>query len=525
MINKNSLITIFCMILISMPFIFGINSVQKQLNRIKIEARLTDTDPVENAPPIVAFTTIALGSFRGLIADILWLRAVSLQEKGQYFEMVQLASWMTKLQPRFTGATAFLAWNMAYNISVTFSSPEDRWRWVQRGIELIRDEALDYNPGDPLLYKELGWIYQHKIGNVLDDSHLYYKNQMAIELMKVFGAADPDWGFLASSPADKMELQKVFPSGDSLWKAIEESGYDSFDKLEEQFRILGKLPPKVEELIKDQSKIKILDSYFRKSWMLSKFKLDPRKILVINKKYGKFDWRLPEAHAVYWAELGIEHDRSGEVNIQCERMITQSLKDAFMGGRLIIVDKENFKSFMTVPNLNITDTVIKAYQDAYERQDSKSFRDALKNFMKDVIVVLYNFGRYSKAQKYLDYFKKDFPEEAGASGSLDLFVLKEWTEDVKDASMQQAMDIVGGLIFRSCFFLVYGEHEAAVSHERLARFVYYRYKLSRKDWVRTGLPEYSKIKDEMTQNCLKNFPKPLAENLKWALEEEKNIKH
>ncbi|HRU00833.1 MAG TPA: hypothetical protein P5239_03950, partial [Victivallales bacterium] len=163
-------------------FIFLSNLLQIKINKIRDEKKLTDTTIIENAPPIIAFTTVALGSFRGLLADLLWLRVIRLQDQGQYFEMVQLASWITKLQPRFTGATAYLAWNMAYNISVTCSSFEDRWRWIKKGIELIRDEALFYNPGDPILYKELGWIYQHKLGNIMDDANIYYKNQLALEM-------------------------------------------------------------------------------------------------------------------------------------------------------------------------------------------------------------------------------------------------------------------------------------------------------------------------------------------------------
>ena len=48
------------------------------------------TGQINNAPPLVSFTTMALGSFRGLIADLLWLRAASLQQDKNYFEMVQL---------------------------------------------------------------------------------------------------------------------------------------------------------------------------------------------------------------------------------------------------------------------------------------------------------------------------------------------------------------------------------------------------------------------------------------------------
>ncbi|MBN1269228.1 MAG: hypothetical protein JXB04_06545, partial [Kiritimatiellae bacterium] len=44
---------------------------------------LTQAAPLENTPPLVAFTTVALGGFRGLVVDALWMRAARLQEEGR----------------------------------------------------------------------------------------------------------------------------------------------------------------------------------------------------------------------------------------------------------------------------------------------------------------------------------------------------------------------------------------------------------------------------------------------------------
>ncbi len=101
--------------------------------------------------------------------------------------MVQLADWITKLEPHFTQVWLVQAWNMAYNISVKFKDPSDRWRWVQRGLELLRDEGLQYNPHDVLIHRELAWFFQHKMGANLDDAHVYYKQAWANEMADVFG--------------------------------------------------------------------------------------------------------------------------------------------------------------------------------------------------------------------------------------------------------------------------------------------------------------------------------------------------
>src|SRR6185437_8054050 len=72
---------------------------QRYLNHEREVMGLTRIAPLENAPPVLAFTTKALGGFRGLISNALWIRASELQEDGKYFEMVQLADWITKLEP------------------------------------------------------------------------------------------------------------------------------------------------------------------------------------------------------------------------------------------------------------------------------------------------------------------------------------------------------------------------------------------------------------------------------------------
>ncbi len=166
---------------------FGSSRIQRVMNHDREALGLTRVTPLENAPPILAFTTVALGGFRGLISNALWIRANDLQENDKFFEAVQLADWITKLEPHIGQVWYFLGWNMAYNISVKFSEPEDRWRWVQRGIELLRDKGIPWNPDDTLLYRELSWFYQHKMGANLDDAHQFYKTAWASEMQELFG--------------------------------------------------------------------------------------------------------------------------------------------------------------------------------------------------------------------------------------------------------------------------------------------------------------------------------------------------
>ena len=50
----------------------GVGWLQQSLNRDRDLLGLTRAEPLENAPPVLAFTTVALGGFRGLISNALW---------------------------------------------------------------------------------------------------------------------------------------------------------------------------------------------------------------------------------------------------------------------------------------------------------------------------------------------------------------------------------------------------------------------------------------------------------------------
>lgn len=130
---------------------------------------------------------IAMGAFRGLFVNMLWIRANNLKEEGKFHEAMTLARAITQLQPRFPQVWVFHAWNMAYNISVSSQNPEERWQWVNRGVDLLRSEGVVYNPTAMPIFRELGWIFLHKIGGYTDEANQYYKRALAAEWTEILG--------------------------------------------------------------------------------------------------------------------------------------------------------------------------------------------------------------------------------------------------------------------------------------------------------------------------------------------------
>ena len=108
------------LLLLAAALLAGSGRVQQSLNRDRDRLGLTRASALTGAPPLLAFTTVVLGGFRGLISNYLWIRANDLQLDDKFFEAAQLADWITALEPHFSHVWRFQAWNMAYNISVKF---------------------------------------------------------------------------------------------------------------------------------------------------------------------------------------------------------------------------------------------------------------------------------------------------------------------------------------------------------------------------------------------------------------------
>ena len=70
---------IICLVSVLLAFILLIFAGRQldYINSQRQEMKLIINAPLENAPPSLAFATVAMGAFRGLVVDVLWMRADS----------------------------------------------------------------------------------------------------------------------------------------------------------------------------------------------------------------------------------------------------------------------------------------------------------------------------------------------------------------------------------------------------------------------------------------------------------------
>lgn len=422
----------------------GVFHIQNALNTDRERLGLTKNAPLENAPPVLAFTSVALGGFRGLIANALWIRLNELQDDEKFFEMVQLADWITKLEPHFVQVWIMQGWNMAYNISVKFKDPEDRWRWVQRGISLLRDEGLKYNPDETLIYREISWFYQHKMGQNLDDAHTLYKRRWADEMQAVLGD-HPNFAELANPTTD--------------------------------------------------------DARRRAKILRDKYKLDPVVMQQVENEYGPLEWRLPDAHAIYWAELGRRKAKPADQET-LRRSIYQTMQQACIRGGLT---KSVTGQFMLGPKLDLVPKVSAAYERmiAEEPAIKDNMRNAHKNFLRTAVYLLYVDGRQKQAQYWYDYMKKLYADAVRPGVDLDDYCLANITDEVTDTDVNKVTIIVEGLLRQSFMRLMNDEDDSATNFERLAKRLYERHQAKTPGTHdRITLPPYSSMRSKVLNELL-----------------------
>jgi len=422
------------LLLLAAVLLAGSGQMQKALNRDREQLGLTRMNALENAPPVLAFTTVALGGFRGLIANALWIRANDLQNDDKFFEAAQLASWITDLEPSFTQVWLFQGWNMAYNISVKFKDFPDRWRWVERGIELLRDEGLRYNPDDLLIHRELAWFFQHKMGANLDDANAYYKQQWAMEMMPFFGPHGTNFSELTS-------------------------------------------PTTAEARTNAQV-------------LREKFKMDPVFAQKVDAQYGPLDWRLPEAQAIYWGAVGLQKAKEHPDKVKAADLITlrriiyQSMLQAFHHGR--IIDDPFAKTSTLEPNLDLVAKVNDAYVTLMgeDEQYSNHISNAHRNFLKDAVYFLYENNRVAEAAQWYKNLGEKYPDKPILDNdqnsfprnlTLDEYAVARVQSELGDTSQERIIGVIQGLLARSYYELTIGQDDRSAGFRLLARKVYDNY--------------------------------------------------
>jgi hypothetical protein len=431
-----------------------LNKIQEQ----REQYRLTENRPLENAPPELVMATTALGGFRGLIIDYLWLRATELRSKGSHYEIVQIYDWIGKLEPRIPDVWSFTAHEMVYNICVTMPTAEERWRWILRGIEHIRDFGLFYNQNSPKLYWHLGLIFWDKVGlNPVDEHAFYYRKQWAEMMEEVLGET-PNLRELAEfsqavpSFLDEPEIQSLLIAA----KAID------IDLPQEFFGMKNLPQPKqasLQNLLKEshhKAAFQKLSAYLRARRLRLEFKMDPKKMLALENQYHHVDFRLTFNHALYWAEEGIQIVASqpalkeSVISRNLDRLKYAALQQNFEYGRVV---SKGERGLVCIPNFEVLQPLHELFEAMQNKWGEEKGLLSHEVFLREVVWNCYLYNRRKEAQKYYQILARKFAR-ADYQQDLDSYATQQIGNQVKFIGRRlEVENYIVGILVLSCHAL------------------------------------------------------------------------
>ena len=121
------------------------------------QANLGEIDP---ASETMRFACLGAKCIAG---TLLWDRLNEYRKVEDWTSFSATLEQIKRLYPNFYSVWDFQAHNVSYNISVEFDDYHDRYAWVMKGIEFLREGAA-LNRFEPRLLNRMGWFLGQKIG-------------------------------------------------------------------------------------------------------------------------------------------------------------------------------------------------------------------------------------------------------------------------------------------------------------------------------------------------------------------------
>jgi len=547
----------------------GAGQAVQRLHSMRVRYGLTN-EPLKGVSPQLALATQALAWGRGIIIDVIWIRMEALKRQGRFFELVQLARWACDLAPRIPAVWDIQAWNMAYNVSCQIDYLPDRWAWVWKAIELLRDEGIPANPNSPELYQSLAWTIFHKIGEQDDNAHPFYKQRLA-ELMQVVlggGGDEPTLKALAAAPHTREELLQDA----DVRRLVDRCAALGFDIIDGFFEILydtPSVPAEVKSLIREPANRQAANKvavFARARRLREKYKMDPQRMLELRKTYrdseghdAPFDWRSPYPHAIYWATLGLEvldrverrlYDTAEEFGfsiklkesrgpgdifgpdktfyehqrVQLKRIVYYAMQSLVARGR-VLFDAKGRIMLDYGTDYRFADAALPLFEEAIEEFSERyanTTKDAFINFLANGVLEFHFMGQQAKSLEYYKLLSEKFPQVVEKFDGYDDFLQEQLRLFTSAMTYSDARQLVRGYIYRAMIARAANEEDHALALEKEAREIAEHWVDSDSKALRSAI-RYDKIRESVIVEFLTGrvrLAAPELENLKRLIGEK-----
>ncbi|MDD5261538.1 MAG: hypothetical protein PHD76_06770 [Methylacidiphilales bacterium] len=169
----------------------------------------------------------ALGGFRGLAANFLWISLTGAWEEKQWTRVRTLAELAVLMQPRVVFFWEMGAWQLAWNASIDAeqsgrtggieSGNRDSRMWIEAGRRML-ERGIETIPERYELYRALAMLYQDRCKDYVQAAH-YYELASQRPGAPVYLERFP--GFMLENAGKKREAYEYWKK---LWLGSREHG-------------------------------------------------------------------------------------------------------------------------------------------------------------------------------------------------------------------------------------------------------------------------------------------------------------
>ncbi|RMF84491.1 MAG: hypothetical protein D6744_03000, partial [Planctomycetota bacterium] len=173
--------------------------------------------------------------------------------------------------------------------------------------------------------------------------------------------------------------------------------------------------------------------FLQKKVLREVYKMDAQKMADLTALFGPMDWRMVDAHSLYWVNEGLiageeTISKFGNDKTNTARMIFFSLRNLMNKNRMVFepyTTDVNYAYINFNPDLNFIEPMHQAFLNYGRMIDPEptakgvgsTYRTAHVNFLSEAIRLLYLAGRFREAGHYYQYLRETYGRRE--DGSID----------------------------------------------------------------------------------------------------------
>ena len=480
-------------IVLSLILILGLFFNQQRIQKQQDDSQMIVLN--EDLSPSIAVTSIALGPLKGMVSAGLMWRAIDKEDKKEYMESYQLSKMITALQPRYSSAWVQQAFTLSFNIAAYHKRPEERWQWIMRGIEILRDEGLTYNPNDADIRHEIMRTIKDKIQGT-DKNALFMKNEWTKLMLEYFDDGSPEELERLRKAAKTLEELKTRPYINELAEVALSNGIDLYDfksnppQLDPNYvgYLFGGRFPNDKQFPLVKTAIINLYFFHRRQKIERDLKFSIERMIEINQELGPFDWRSHIATALYWGYEENFENYDTKAKLDYTPMTVALMLDNFYEGKLYY-NKEN-DVFTRSPNIAALARIHRYYDALLEFEQSRRNHKSHEYFLQRAITICYNMNQSEAARELFFHYKENnYNGSEEKDISFNEFILGAMVSTLKSNTFKENKALIESVLISSIRNAEAGNFEMSQGLRNRAMLMY---RVHQKEWGKTSqkLPKF-----------------------------------